>query len=89
MATLSMRIDDQIVTWRDKKRYFWPLSLVVPLLPFMGWAGVELGHKKDKLERWLAKVVLAQTAYGHFEIEHNRGHHARVSTPEDPASAPR
>ncbi len=47
----------------------------------------ELGHKKESHERWLAKIALAQTFYGHFYIEHNRGHHVRVSTPEDPASA--
>jgi alkane 1-monooxygenase len=47
----------------------------------------ELGHKKDSLERWLSKITLAQTWYGHFSIEHNRGHHVRVATPEDPASA--
>ena len=47
----------------------------------------ELGHKKDALERWLSKITLAQTWYGHFYIEHNRGHHVRVATPEDPASA--
>lgn len=47
----------------------------------------ELGHKAPALERWLAKVALAQTGYGHFYLEHNRGHHAKVSTPEDPASA--
>jgi alkane 1-monooxygenase len=47
----------------------------------------ELGHKRDSLERWLSKIALAQTAYGHFFIEHNRGHHVRVATPEDPASA--
>jgi len=47
----------------------------------------ELGHKRDQLERWLSKVALAQSAYGHFYIEHNRGHHVRVATPEDPASA--
>jgi alkane 1-monooxygenase len=47
----------------------------------------EMGHKKDSLERWLSKITLAQTCYGHFYIEHNRGHHVRVSTPEDPASA--
>jgi alkane 1-monooxygenase len=47
----------------------------------------EMGHKKDSLERWLSKVTLAQTFYGHFFIEHNRGHHVRVATPEDPASA--
>ena len=47
----------------------------------------ELGHKHPALERWLAKISLAQTCSGHFVIEHNRGHHARVSTPEDPASS--
>jgi alkane 1-monooxygenase len=47
----------------------------------------ELGHKREKSERWLSKVALAQTWYGHFFIEHNRGHHVRVSTPEDPASS--
>jgi len=47
----------------------------------------ELGHKRDSLERWLSKVALAQSGYGHFFVEHNRGHHVRVATPEDPASA--
>ncbi len=47
----------------------------------------ELGHKKEKVERRLSKFVLAQTAYGHFYVEHNRGHHNRVATPEDPASS--
>ncbi|MBS1871136.1 MAG: alkane 1-monooxygenase [Actinobacteria bacterium] len=47
----------------------------------------ELGHKRASLERWLSKVALAQSGYGHFFIEHNRGHHVRVATPEDPASA--
>ena len=47
----------------------------------------ELGHKKEKHERWLAKIALAQSFYGHFYIEHNRGHHVRVATPEDPASS--
>lgn len=49
--------------------------------------GHELGHKKTKLERWLAKIVLAIPAYGHFFIEHNKGHHKDVATPEDSASA--
>ncbi len=47
----------------------------------------ELGHKKESVERWLAKITLAPTFYGHFYIEHNRGHHVRVATPEDPASS--
>lgn len=186
MAAITTTVDGQTLTWRDPKRHLWPLALIVPLLPFLAWAGVEvtgwdvlwwngplwilvgvpvldtiigtekgnpppwaepaleddryyriltylylplqcasflwgawlvttgdlstfaalgltltvgavggigianaheLGHKKDRLERWWAKVVLAQTGYGHFEVEHNRGHHTRVATPEDPATA--
>ena len=47
----------------------------------------ELGHKKEHLERWFARVALAPSGYGHFFIEHNRGHHVRVATPDDPASS--
>lgn len=49
--------------------------------------GHELGHKNTTLERWLAKLVLAPSAYGHFYTEHNRGHHRDVATPADPASS--
>lgn len=64
------------------------LALTVGMLGGTGInAAHEMGHKKDSLERWLAKITLAQTWYGHFYIEHNRGHHVRVATPEDPASA--
>ncbi|HEY0917455.1 MAG TPA: alkane 1-monooxygenase, partial [Solimonas sp.] len=47
----------------------------------------ELGHKTNSLERWLAKITLAPVAYGHFCIEHNKGHHKNVATQEDPASS--
>ncbi|MGA3525395.1 alkane 1-monooxygenase [Melissospora conviva] len=47
----------------------------------------ELGHKRENVERWLSKIALAPTGYGHFYVEHNRGHHTRVATPEDPASS--
>ncbi len=49
--------------------------------------GHELGHKNSRLEKNLSTWVLAVPAYGHFSIEHNRGHHRDVSTAEDPASA--
>ena len=186
MAAITATVDGETRTWKDPKRWLWPLALVVPMLTFgayreavrwdldlfwylgpiwvligipivdavlgtekgnppdwattqldndhyyriltylyfpvqyagfflgaylistgdlSGWAqlglaltvgtvgGVginnahELGHKKVKAERRLAKLVLAQTGYGHFVVEHNRGHHARVATPEDPASS--
>jgi len=47
----------------------------------------ELGHQTSKVERWLAKIALAPVAYGHFYVEHNRGHHVRVATPEDSATS--
>ncbi|MFI7589318.1 alkane 1-monooxygenase [Spongisporangium articulatum] len=47
----------------------------------------ELGHKREDMERWLSKIALATSMYGHFYVEHNRGHHIRVATAEDPASA--
>jgi alkane 1-monooxygenase len=50
-------------------------------------AGHELGHKKSAWERWLARFALAPACYGHFVVEHVRGHHRDVATPEDPASA--
>jgi alkane 1-monooxygenase len=70
----------------------WPAKIGVALsVGALGGVGInaahEMGHKKDSLERWLSKITLAQTCYGHFYIEHNRGHHVRVATPEDPASA--
>lgn len=49
--------------------------------------GHELGHKQDKTDRRFAMWSNAVVGYAHFRVEHNRGHHIWVSTPEDPASA--
>ena len=52
--------------------------------------GHELGHSVgSKADKWLGMLALAAVGYGHFTIEHNRGHHLTVATPEDPASAPK
>ncbi|QCK13819.1 alkane 1-monooxygenase [Mangrovivirga cuniculi] len=47
----------------------------------------ELGHRKKTHEKMMSKMLLLTSLYMHFYIEHNRGHHKNVSTPEDPASA--
>lgn len=47
----------------------------------------ELGHRTKKYEQLMAKVLLTTALYTHFNIEHNRGHHLWVSTPQDPSSA--
>lgn len=47
----------------------------------------ELGHRARRWERDLARALLLTSLYMHFIIEHNRGHHRRVATADDPASA--
>lgn len=47
----------------------------------------ELGHKKAAIERFYGRMLLMTVSYMHFYIEHNRGHHVHVATPEDPATA--
>ncbi len=47
----------------------------------------ELGHRVNKYEQVFAKALLLTSLYMHFFIEHNKGHHKNVATPEDPSSA--
>ncbi|MBK8611363.1 MAG: alkane 1-monooxygenase [Chitinophagaceae bacterium] len=47
----------------------------------------ELGHRTKKYEQYFAKALLLTSLYMHFFIEHNKGHHKHVATPEDPSSA--
>ena len=47
----------------------------------------ELGHRPTRAEQVLAKALLTPCLYTHFFVEHNRGHHRRVATPDDPATA--
>lgn len=47
----------------------------------------ELGHRVTWYEQLMAKMMLLTAQYMHFIIEHNKGHHKRVATKEDPASA--
>lgn len=57
----------------------------------MGALGItvahELIHRKSKFEQFLGKLLLLSVLYLHFFIEHIRGHHKKVGTDEDPASA--
>jgi alkane 1-monooxygenase len=73
---------DSIVAW---------IGFILSFSLVTGGIGItvahELGHKKSRLERFYGKVLLMTVSYMHFYIEHNRGHHVYVATPEDPATA--
>ncbi|GEM_PF-758572 len=47
----------------------------------------ELGHRQSRWLRLASETLLASTLYLHFHVEHNQGHHVRVGTPDDPATA--
>jgi alkane 1-monooxygenase len=47
----------------------------------------ELGHRVNKFEQFLAKLLLLTSLYMHFFIEHNKGHHKHVATEADPSTA--
>jgi alkane 1-monooxygenase len=49
--------------------------------------GHELGHRSRPFEQVFARMLLLTSQYMHFFIEHNKGHHKRVATDEDPSSA--
>jgi len=78
--------------WAGTRDLSWPALL---LLAYVAGADSglglntahELGHKHNRFEQWLARLALAVPAYGHFTVEHGRGHHRWVATPEDHASS--
>ncbi len=81
---LHSMVEPGLIWWESLGRIF-----VMGLL--CGTFGInvahELGHSKKPYEQFLAKMLLLSSLYMHFFIEHNKGHHKHVSTPEDPSSA--
>lgn len=77
-------------THRDITTFEW-IGFALSTGLVTGGAGItlahELMHKNSFLSQWLSRTLLMMVCYGHFFIEHVRGHHMRVATPEDPASA--
>lgn len=47
----------------------------------------ELIHRPRSVLRQFGRLILATVLYEHFYTEHIRGHHVRVGTSEDPATA--
>ena len=47
----------------------------------------ELIHRKGRFDQTLGRLLLCSVLYEHFYTEHLRGHHVRVGTSDDPATA--
>lgn len=73
---------------------FWTVDTLVGLVLVgvnSGYSAIvvahELVHRSEARFQRLGRLLLASVLYDHFTIEHVRGHHARVGTAEDPATA--
>lgn len=82
---IAMKEDAAIMTWQDVAGRIWVMGLLCGTFGIN--VGHELGHRVNKFEQTLAKALLLTSLYMHFFTEHNKGHHKRVATPEDPSSA--
>ncbi len=49
----------------------------------------ELGHSRNRVDRFLAWLLMTSVWYPHFMVEHYRGHHPRAATIDDPATSRR
>lgn len=67
------------------------LGFLIGMANVTGGIGItvahELGHRTAWIEQFYAKILLMTVSYMHFFIEHNRGHHVHVATPQDPATS--
>lgn len=93
VAIALLYVDFFVVAWfLGTQNLPWWAYLVMTLGTGFSSAGAilighELGHKSNKADRLAAQVVNGLVGYGHFCIEHNRGHHVHVATPEDCVSS--
>jgi len=83
-----------LAVWTVSQYGFWRVdTLVMWMLVNVssGYSGIvvahELIHRRERRMNRLGRVLLGTVLYDHFSVEHVRGHHARVGTPEDPATA--
>ena len=77
--------------WSAEASVFERMGAIVSVGVVCGALGIvvahELIHRRRGLEYGLGKLLLMTVGYVHFAIEHVRGHHPRVATEADPASA--
>ncbi|RMX21742.1 alkane 1-monooxygenase [Legionella jordanis] len=79
-----------LVSKTDLSWYEW-LGFTISVGMLTGGGGInlahELMHKNNSVQQLMSKILLSTVCYGQFYIDHVRGHHVRVATPEDPSSA--
>lgn len=80
--------------WRQGALQGWEIFFSILNVGMMiGVSGIntahELGHRQRAFDQVIARLLLLPALYSHYTLEHNYGHHLKVGTPEDPATARR
>jgi alkane 1-monooxygenase len=83
-----------LAAWMVSQHGFWRMDTLVAFNLVgvnSGYSGIvvahELIHRREPHMRLLGRILMGSVMYEHFYTEHVRGHHLRVGTPEDPATA--
>jgi alkane 1-monooxygenase len=67
------------------------LAVIIVSGTTAGYSGIvvahEWVHRRKPHQYFLGRMLLALVLYEHFATEHVRGHHPRIGTPDDPATA--
>lgn len=83
-GSIHFTYDESVPVW---SRFLFAVSAGL----MAGGAGFDVGHelmhKRNKFEKFLGHIIYLSLGYDHFAIEHNLGHHYKVATPRDPATA--
>jgi alkane 1-monooxygenase len=76
---------------QPKAMQWWEIAGLTLSVGVLGGNGInfahELFHKQSKVEQFCGKAILLSVSYMHFFLEHLKGHHVRIATPDDPATA--
>ena len=83
-----------LLAWVFTFQSFWSVDALAAVLVVgasSGYSGIvvahELIHRPSRRAQLVGRALLCTVMYEHFYTEHIRGHHVRVGTPEDPATA--
>lgn len=91
LAVLAVCTTFPLLTSTDDWTTWLPLALGCGYVA--GGIGIvlahELGHRRPVVDRLLARALLCLVGFGHYALEHNRGHHRAAATRPDPATARR
>lgn len=83
-----------LLGWLFSVQSFWSVDTLIAIMLVGGNSGTsgivvahELIHRREPRMRFLGRLLLCTVMYEHFYTEHVRGHHVRVGTKDDPATA--